>query len=370
MLAVTAHGPSAWWYATRGAGMVTLVLLTASVALGVAEVRRWRLLGAPRFGVAALHRSVSLLALAMLAVHVATTLLDPFPRLSVLTAVVPFATTYRPLWIALGTIASDLLVAVAITSVVRGRLGWRSWKAVHWLSYACWPLALLHGVGAGSDAKVTWSIALTAGCVVAVAGVVAARLAAARAPGGARTAAFAVLVAAVLAFVVFAAQGPLRRGWARRAGTPASVLTAFAAPVPRPAAAPAAAPPARRGPLDRAFTATVSGAVHRGRADDGTAVVDLSLALHDGPAGRLRIRLAGDVLADGRLRVRRSAVTLGPPGRPAQYRGRAQRIDDRGLRALVGDADGRALRLEVGLTTDAGRARGSLAVAPLPASRP
>ena len=142
MIAAAAHGPSALWYATRGAGAMTLVLLTASVVLGVGEVRRWRPAGAPRFAVASLHRTISLLAVVLLVVHIATTLLDVFPHIAVANAAVPFATDYRPLWMGLGTIASDLMLALVVTSLVRRRMGYRAWRGLHWLAYACWPVAL------------------------------------------------------------------------------------------------------------------------------------------------------------------------------------------------------------------------------------
>ena len=216
------------------------MLLSASVVLGIAEIRRWQPLAAPRFGIAALHRTVSLLALSLLVVHVLTTLVDPFPHIGVRNAVLPFATSYRPLWIGLGTVASDLLIAVALTSIVRRRLGFRSWRAIHWLAYACWPVALLHGLGAGSDAKATWMLALTAGCVAAVLGTVVARLVTADLAPGRRAGALAVVGLALLASTSFALQGPLARGWARRAGTPPGVLAAFGSPAA--AAAVAAAP--------------------------------------------------------------------------------------------------------------------------------
>src|SRR5205085_11050222 len=136
------RGPSALWYATRGTGAVALVLLTVSVVLGIGELRAWRPAGAPGFAVAALHRTVSLLAVALLAAHIVTTLLDPFPHIGLANALLPFQTSYRPLWLGLGTIASDLLLALVVTSLVRRRLGYRAWRGVPWLAYACWPVAV------------------------------------------------------------------------------------------------------------------------------------------------------------------------------------------------------------------------------------
>jgi sulfoxide reductase heme-binding subunit YedZ len=351
-----AHGPSALWYATRGTGAIALVLLTVSVVLGVGELRAWRPAGAPRFAIAAMHRTVSLLAVALLAVHILTTLLDPFPHIGVLTAIVPFQTTYRPLWMGLGTIASDLLVALVVTSLVRRRLGYRVWRGVHWFAYACWPVALVHGIGAGSDTRTTWMLALTLACVGAVGVSVAARLAAPGAPQEVRIGAGALAALVALALGIWLPQGPLAQGWARRAGTPAQVLTAFA---PRARAARKAAPDA----LARPFSATLAGRVSNGTSAGGLGVADLRMRLEGGPRGVLRLRLGGQTLPDGGLQMDRSAVTLGPPRDPARYSGRIQTLRNNVLSALVGSSDGHAVRLTVELTlrgeSVAGQVRGT-----------
>lgn len=359
---MSGHGPSALWYATRGTGAMTLLLLTASVLLGIGEVRVWRPPGTPRFAVAAMHRTVSLLAVALLAVHIGTTLLDPFPPIGVVNAVVPFQTDYRPLWLGLGTVASDLLLALALTSLVRRRLGYRAWRGLHWLAYACWPLALVHGIGAGSDIRSTWMLALTVACVLAVLIALAGRLAAADVSPRLGTAGSAAAVLATLALGVWLTLGPLASGWARRAGTPSKVLAAFSPRAPAPAPARTPAPP-HRDAFNRPFDATLSGRIHNGAASDGTAVADLGMRLGGGPRGVLRIRLGGQPLPGGGLSMDRSAVTLGPPRDPARYSGRIQVLNDTVMRSLVGSADGRAVRLtiELSLTGDAvdGRVQGA-----------
>jgi len=361
------HGPSALWYATRGTGAVTLLLLTASVVLGVGEQRAWRPVGTSRFAIAAMHQTLSLLAVAVLVVHIVTTLLDPFPHIGLLTALVPFATPYRPLWTGLGTVGSDLLLALVVTSLVRRRLGYRAWRGVHWLAYACWPVAVLHGLGTGSDTRATWMLALTAVCVAAVAVAVAARVVGSATPAGVRRGVIGAVALTTVGLVAWTMQGPLAHGWARRAGTPASVLQAFS---PAPAtAATAVAVPARRTPaavardaLSRPFAAALAGALHRGTSAGGTAVVDLSLRLRAGPHGVLRIRLGGQALAGGGLHMTRSAVTLGPPRHPGRYSGRIGLLEGQRMVALLGSRDGGAIRLTIdlvlGTDTVAGRVRG------------
>jgi hypothetical protein len=360
VIAAAAHGPSALWYATRGAGATTTVLLTASVVLGIAEERGWRPGGSPRYAVAALHRTISMLALTMLAVHIVTTLLDPFPKIAVLAAFVPFATDYRPLWMGFGAVAADLLLAVIVTSLVRRRLGYRAWRGVHWAAYACWPVAILHGLGTGSDTKATWMLALTFGSVAAVVLAVLARVARADTPARLRVGATAAAVLTVVGLAAWAPAGPLAQGWAQRAGTPASVLTAFNPPAKR-------RPSARRvsDGFAHAFSADFTGPVREGTSADGTSVVDLRLRLQGQPHGVLRIRLGGSALPGGGLSMQRSAVTLGPPGRPTEYEGKVQFLQDNFLRAEVGSADGRAVRLSVGLSVDGGSVNGTVSGRPL-----
>ena len=176
--AIAATGPSAYWYLTRSTGAVTLVLLTLALVLGVVDVRRWSTAKWPRFVVDSLHRNVSLLALAFLVLHILTATLDSFAPISLVNAVVPFTGSYRPFWLGLGAVSFDLILAVILTSVLRRHVGHPAWRAIHWLTYASWPIALLHGLGTGSDVKSTWLLALSIACLVAVIAALLVRVAA------------------------------------------------------------------------------------------------------------------------------------------------------------------------------------------------
>ena len=144
---------------------MSLVLLTAVVVLGMATTSRREGQLWPRFLSARMHRNVSLLALVFLAIHIVTAILDPFAHLGWRDAVIPFASSYRTYWLGLGVVAAELVVALAITSSIRSRLTYKIWRTLHWVAYACWPVALLHGVGTGSDVRAGWFTALTATCV-------------------------------------------------------------------------------------------------------------------------------------------------------------------------------------------------------------
>jgi predicted ferric reductase len=146
-------GTAGLWYASRATGVVSMVLLSLSVIVGMVVNRKGQLPGLPRFAVTGLHRSLSLLSVAFIAVHVATAVADPYVRISLAAVVVPFASAYLPFWLGLGAVAFDLVVALIMTSVLRARISRRAWRGVHWLAYAAWPVALAHGLGAGPDLR-------------------------------------------------------------------------------------------------------------------------------------------------------------------------------------------------------------------------
>jgi predicted ferric reductase len=159
---------SVLWYATRGAGAVSLVLLTSVVVLGILSALRWRAKAWPRFLTTGLHRNLALLSVLFLGLHIVTAVVDPFTSLGWKAALVPFSSSYRPFWLGLGVVALDLLLALVITSLARRVIGHRSWRFVHWLAYACWPIAVVHGLGTGSDTTQAWMLALDFVCVGAV----------------------------------------------------------------------------------------------------------------------------------------------------------------------------------------------------------
>ena len=164
------------WYATRAAGLVALLLLTASTLLGVLTAGRFSSPRWPRFLTVGLHRNIALLAGAFLVLHVVTIVVDSYTPIPLTAAFVPFASPYKRFWLALGAVALDLLIVLVATSLARARLGYRGWRLVHWCGYACWPVAVAHGAGAGTDERTLWGAGLTLGCVAVVAGAVAWRL--------------------------------------------------------------------------------------------------------------------------------------------------------------------------------------------------
>ena len=147
---------------------MSLILLTGAVLIGLLTVSRWSARRWPRFVIEGLHRNFSLLATIFLVVHIASSVLDSYVSITWMNAVVPFGGTYKPLWLGMGALALDVFVAVAVTSLIRVRLGHRAWRAVHWLAYGCFGLAVIHGLGIGSDRHQVWFLAINLAAVVSV----------------------------------------------------------------------------------------------------------------------------------------------------------------------------------------------------------
>jgi sulfoxide reductase heme-binding subunit YedZ len=164
------------WYLIRGSGVVSLLLLTAVSALGMATVSRWRPGRVPRFVTLGLHRNLSLLAVVFLSIHVLTAVIDPDASVRLVSVFVPSLSDRYGLWLGLAALALDLVIALVVTSLVRGRLPDRLWRAVHWLAYLAWPVALLHGAGMGTDNAAAWMLAVDGACIALFGAAVALRL--------------------------------------------------------------------------------------------------------------------------------------------------------------------------------------------------
>jgi len=166
----------ALWALGRGTGVVALVMFTITVVLGIIARSGRSVGGLGRFGVAEVHRTAALTGVGLIAVHLVSLLFDPYAQLKLIDLVFPFLGSYRPLWLGLGTVAVDLLLVVTGVSLLRNQVGPRVFKAVHWLTYVLWPVALLHGLGTGTDAGSLWMDAVAIACSGAVAAAVAWRL--------------------------------------------------------------------------------------------------------------------------------------------------------------------------------------------------
>jgi sulfoxide reductase heme-binding subunit YedZ len=144
------------WYAARASGVAAYVVLSLVVSLGLtlggkAQNRRW-----PRFSLEDIHRFGGLLVGSLIGIHVLTIAADSFLPFSLTQLLVPFTSTYRPLWTGLGIAAAELLLALAVTNHYRRRLPYGFWRKAHYLNFAIWTLASVHGLMSGTDRGAAW----------------------------------------------------------------------------------------------------------------------------------------------------------------------------------------------------------------------
>ena len=347
-LFVATTAPTMYWYVTRGTGAVALVLLTLGLVLGVMgptglRTHRW-----PRFAIAGLHRNITLLAVVFVALHVITTVVDGFAPIGFQDALIPFLSPYRPVWLGLGAVAFDLLLALVVTSVLRRRIGFRIWSAVHWLAYLTWPVAMLHSLGTGTDARFGWIALLAAACAAAVAAAVLSRVARSTAAGRRRLAAVGATLLVVVTGAMWYRTGPLQHGWARRAGTPGVLLGSAR----RAATQQTAVAASQDLPADP-FSAPLVGLFAEAGPDaNGLESVAVNAVTRGVVRSRLRLDLWGIPLDGGGVEMRASEVRLGPPDSPSLYTGRIIGLDGNHVLVSVRDAAGRSLSLDLRLQLD------------------
>jgi sulfoxide reductase heme-binding subunit YedZ len=345
-----ASAASPLWYLTRGSGVVTLVLLTAALCLGVASAVRWHTRSLPRFVVAELHRRLTLLAVVFLAIHVATTIADGFTSIGVSDAFVPFLARYRPLWLGLGAVACDLLLALVVSSLLRVRLGHRAWRLTHWLAYAAWPVAELHSLGTGSDARYGWMAGVGFGCLFAVALAVVVRVG----QRGLRPALAAgvVVAACSLGLIAWYQSGPARRGWAARSGTPAALLASRPAQVAVQRAT-ARGTSRRRVSLPARFEARLSGSVSQSSPNEnGLVTVRIDVRVRGRVGGELRIALQGAPDDGGGIILSSSGVAFQGEGPTPVYEGSVVALNGTDVVADLADSASGRLRLVIALRID------------------
>lgn len=359
MILAAAGNAKVFWYATRGLGLGALLLLTASLALGVLTTSRVRTARWPRFVTAGLHRNLTLLAICFVIGHVATTILDSYTSIGLKDAVIPFLSPYRPIWLGLGAIAFDLLLALVATSLLRARIGYRAWRYVHWLAYASWPIALTHALGTGSDARTGWMRLVGLGAIGVVALAALARFGLrSDLPSGVRLAGALGALLAPIAILAWYQSGPAQPGWAQRAGTPVSLLASRRA-VAAPAALTNVSLP------NTSFSATLHGTVQQTNAPNGLLDVVIRGRLQGGAGGSVRIDLRGQALQGG-VSMTASGVSYVPAGTGTVYLGTVTGLSGQRVVASVTDSTGAALQLsfDLNINTASKVVTGTLAATP------
>jgi len=343
------------WDTARAGGFAAYILLTTAVAAGLVLRNRWQTARWPRLVTNELHGYLSLLALIFIGIHVLAVLVDPFTRFGLGEVLLPFASHYRPIWMGLGAVTLYLLLAVWATSRARRRIGFRTWRAIHYLSYGVYAVATVHGLGTGSDTRSSWALLLYALSILVVVGLAVRRLLVPTATGQRPRpvlAAFAAL--AVVGVAAWVAVGPLAAHWGVRAGGSAGNRSARVARSRSDTTSSAAS-----GVVPTPFEAAFTGRVAVQPVDQsGRVTVRIDGALSGGTQDHLEIYLRGVPLQDGGVQMEQSRVRMGV-ARPL-YQGEIVGLQGSRMIASLRSASER-LRLAITLNlTDDGAASGSV----------
>jgi sulfoxide reductase heme-binding subunit YedZ len=333
------------WYLTRGTGTVSLILLTTVTVLGILNAVRWSPGSTPRFVVQRVHRNISLLSVVFIVIHIAIAVIDGFAPIRWIDAVLAFRSAYRPIWLGLGAVAFDLLIAVAVTSLIRARLGHRVWRAVHWTSYALWGVAVFHGLGIGSDSKQLWMLALVIASVGAVVAAAVWRVAVGW-PGW-TPARLSMALGAVSMPVVLGAWlvgGPLQPGWAARAGTPRQLLAHTSSATPSSSSTVATV----REPIVLPTQAFGQGTTRLHELAGDRARVVVSLRTLGSPSLSVRVVLNGRRIDEG-ISMSEGSVVLTPPGGAAVYHGVVTGLSGGNISADLSDGQGDRIAVTLAL---------------------
>lgn len=336
---------SVTWDVARAGGFVAYGLVTISVALGLMLSLRWRTPVWPRWATNDLHRYITLLALVFIGIHTIAIWLDPFMAFGPTEVFVPLVSHYRPIWVALGIVASYLMVAVWLSERVQKRIGYIWWRRFHYLTFGMYVLATVHGIGTGSDTRATWASGIYAGSVLLVASLLALRLL-----GPAPHLTPRPRVAAVAAVMVFAGTlwtvlGPLRPGWnvtANNGRGSGARIALNQGPE---------ALPANSGRITVPFSAGLRGSLTQSD-HEGVATVQLNTSLNGGMQGRLSITLQGHSGDAGGLTIDRTDVLFVPAGIGETYRGQVTALNGNEMMISCTGSKGDSVQLDLQLRVD------------------
>jgi methionine sulfoxide reductase heme-binding subunit len=157
-----------FWLLARASGLTAYVLLTMTALAGLVLKSRPFGRAVKAASLTDVHRFLTFLALGALVLHGVALTLDRTVHMSLTALVVPGASTYRPIPVALGVLACELAVLIAVSFYVRRRIGFRNWRRLHWLTYLLFAFATVHGIAAGTDSSQPWAFGLYLGAVGAV----------------------------------------------------------------------------------------------------------------------------------------------------------------------------------------------------------
>ena len=155
---LTGGSPKVYWYLSRATAFVSLTILWISMALGLGLSNRMARVwpGAP--ATFAIHEYVSLLGLAFALFHALVLLGDHYINFTIAQIFMPFSTAdYRPTWVGIGQIGFYIWLMVALSFYIRSSIGQKTWRVIHYLSFAMYLMGLIHGLFSGTDTTSNWA---------------------------------------------------------------------------------------------------------------------------------------------------------------------------------------------------------------------
>ena len=163
------HDPT-FWLLARAGGFTAYILLTLSVLAGIAVKTRPFGKSVRPAAQTDTHRVLAMAGLGALCLHAVALVLDRTVKIPVHALFVPLASPYRPIAVAFGVLAAELMILVYASFSQRKRIGARNWRRLHWATYAVFAGATAHGLAAGTDTTKPWAVSLYLAAIGAVAG--------------------------------------------------------------------------------------------------------------------------------------------------------------------------------------------------------
>ena len=327
------------WDTARAGGFVAYILVTASIALGLALSLRWYTRSWPRWATTDLHRYVTLLAIVFTGVHSLAIWLDPFMAFTPAEVIIPLLSHYRPIWVALGIVSAYLLLAIWLSERIQKQIGYAWWRRLHYLTFGVWGLVTVHGLTTGSDTRTPWALFIYGGSVVLVGSLLSIRLLGKEneaAPHPRIAAATGTLALITLLFVM---AGPLRPGWNALANQRPGIAVVGAAPPNQ---------------LSVPFTAQLQGSLSQSSSSSGSSgalTLQINTTMSGAEQGNLQIALDGQQNPDGSVSIGGGSVTLSPRN-AGSYSGQLLTMNGNQLVAVCRDSSGNQVRLAISIQDD------------------
>jgi hypothetical protein len=261
------------WNVARTGGFTALILLTLSVAMGLALSSHWQTAHWPRIINNELHNFLTLLALVFAGIHILAIWLDPFTSFSWSEMFIPFMSHYRPIWMSFGIVSLYLGLAIGLSTWIRPVIGYKWWRRLHVLTLFLYIMIIVHGMAAGSDSRTWWGVSIYLISIFLIGTLLVMRLLqpvkkvisrpanaseVADTPGvvamgsvivvstqqrRAHPVLALVTILVIIGGIAWAVLGPLQAGWASSSGTKSVASTDVGATTPPAPFSPGAIPP-------------------------------------------------------------------------------------------------------------------------------